>query len=588
MDTDKRVLVAIVLSIAVWLAYEAFLAPPRQAPLPPASGPAQQETAAVPPASPAGLKNPPAALAPAPDTGHMQEPGDAKTVTVHNSLYRMQITDTQAAIASMRLYNYKETLPPPALIAWFRKTFNLGGADLTDRADNHKELIELAPIDILPGAASFVYPDGTLARIDGWRAATDAPVIDAGTSPAQLVFSGTDRTMLQFTKRFEFYPDEYRIAFDLVVANASGQTIEGSPLLEWTAKRPEESGGGFFSGGSLNQHRFSYLIKEHAKKKDLQDIEEEIIIEGTETGWAAVEKKYFISALIPLSKRPAQLRLAGSGRIVSCKLVYPYIQLAPGQSETYRFSLYLGPRDIDILRAQNCSLERTIDLGWFDIIAKPLLLTLKFFNRFLHNYGLSIILLTIVIKILFWPLTNKSFKSMQGMKELQPEINALKEKHKDNREEFARQQMELFRRYKVNPLGGCLPMLLQIPVFIALYRALMDSIELRHATFIPFWINDLSAKDPTYIAPIVMGASMFLQQKMTPTTVDPSQARIMMFMPVIFTFMFLNFPSGLVIYWLVNNLISIAQQVYINRKHSHSGGKQCAPSTSKQKQPKKQ
>jgi len=273
---------------------------------------------------------------------------------------------------------------------------------------------------------------------------------------------------------------------------------------------------------------------------------------------------------------------------VSYKLIYPYLRLSPGESQTLKFSLYIGPRDIDILELQNAQLERTIDFGWFDIISKPLLLTLKFLNGFLHNWGVSIIVLTILIKILFWPLTNKSFKSMKGMQKLQPEIKELKEKHKDNKEEFAKQQMALFKRYKVNPLGGCLPMVLQIPVFIALYRALMDSIELRHAAFIPFWINDLAAKDPTYIAPLVMGASMFLQQKMTPTTVDPAQAKIMMFMPVMFTVMFLNFPSGLVIYWLINNLISIAQQVYINKKPSDAGGTQCSPLTSKQNQKKKQ
>jgi len=584
MNTDKRVLVAIVLSIAVWLLYEAFLAPPRVMPPRPVDQPMQQQPAMEPAPAPTRAPDAPMAVEQEP-----QAPaGPARTITVKNSLYRMRFTDTTAGISSMRLFNYKETLPPPALIKWIRSTFNLKGARESIRADNYKELNDLDPSDPLPVIASFVYPNGSLARVEGWQAGKGPGELDAMEHPAQLSFSGIDRNMLQFTKRFKFLPADYRIALDMVITNTSSGSIEGNPFIEWTARRPEESGGGFFSGRSMAAPRISYLIKDSVKKKDLKDIHDEIIIDGTDLAWAAVEQKYFISAIIPENTRPVQLRLSGGDRIVSCKLVLPYMQLAPGQTETFTFSLYLGPRDIDIMQQQQCNLERTIDLGWFDIIAKPLLLSLKFFNRFLHNYGLSIILLTIVIKILFWPLTNKSFKSMQGMKELQPEINALKEKYKDNREEFARQQMDLFRRYKVNPLGGCLPMLLQIPVFIALYRALMDSIELRHANFITFWINDLSAKDPTYIAPLIMGASMFLQQKMTPTSVDPSQARIMMFMPVIFTFMFLNFPSGLVIYWLVNNLISIAQQVYINKKHSHSGGKQCTPSTLKPKQPKKQ
>ncbi len=267
--------------------------------------------------------------------------------------------------------------------------------------------------------------------------------------------------------------------------------------------------------------------------------------------------------------------------------MYPFISLNPGEEKTYSFFLYIGPKDIDILSSQNALLEKTINFGWFDIIAKPLLLSLKFFYKYIGNYGLAIILITIIIKILFWPLANKSFKSMKGMQSIQPEIAKLKEKYKDNKEEFAKQQMALYKQYNVNPLGGCLPMLLQIPVFISLYRVLADSIELRHADFISFWINDLSAKDPTYIAPLLMGASMFLQQKMTPSAADPTQAKMMMFMPLIFTVMFLSFPSGLVIYWLLNNVLSIAQQLYINKKSNVPGGNECSPSKPKQKQSKK-
>ncbi len=588
MNTDKRVLIAILLSIAVWLLYESFLAPPR--PVQPPGEPARTQENALP--EPATL---PARVQDTALTGSIptQPPTAAQTpagraIAIDNSLYHATLSEAQAAITSVKLFSYKETLPPPSLIAWIRTTFKLRGNSHSMRTDNLKELINLDPTDPLPLTTSMVYPNGTLAAVSGWRADTDSTQLNAQTRPVNLVFNGSDQNRLQFSKRFEFHPDDYRISFDMVITNTTAVAVEGNPFLEWTARRPEKPSGGLFNTSSQGAPRFAYLIKDNTEKKDLHDIKEEIIIQGDEVSWTAIEEKYFISALIPQEQRPAQVRLSAGDRMISCKLVYPYLQLAPGQSHVYRFALYMGPRDVDILHSQGAGLERAIDFGWFDIIAKPLLLTLKFFNGFLHNYGLSIILLTILIKILFWPLTNKSFKSMKGMQKLQPEIAILKEKYKDNREEFARQQMELFKRYKVNPLGGCLPMLLQIPVFIALYRALMDSIELRHANFISFWINDLSAKDPTYIAPIIMGASMFLQQKMTPTTLDPAQARIMMFMPIIFTVMFLNFPAGLVIYWLVNNLISIAQQVYINKKHTDAGGVQCSPSTLKQKQPKKQ
>jgi YidC/Oxa1 family membrane protein insertase len=566
MNTDKRVLIAIVLSLAVWLMYESFLAPPRTAP--PAPGPAQtQERPAIETASlPAGVPQT-KLTSTIPEILTAQQPTEpGRIITVYNGLYRMSLAGAQAVITSISLLNYKESLPPPALTAWIRKTFKLSNDEKNNGPDNFKEMIDLSLPDALPINTSFVYPNGTVASVTGWHVGSDTDEISAQDRPEHLVFSGVDQNSMQFEKKFEFRPDEYKIIFDMVITNTSLGTLEGNPFLEWTTKLPEKSGGGMFSSSGQSAPRFTYLIKDNIEKKNLADIEEEIIIQGDDVAWTAIEEKYFISAVIPETLRPAQIRLSASERIVSYKLVYPYLRLSPGESQSFKFALYIGPRDSAILQEQNAQLERTIDFGWFDIISKPLLLTLKFLNGFLHNWGISIIVLTIFIKLLFWPLTNKSFKSMKGMQNIQPEIKALKEKHKDNKEEFAKQQMALFKLHKVNPLGGCLPMVLQIPVFIALYRALMDSIELRHAAFIPFWINDLAAKDPTYIAPLIMGASMFLQQKMTPTTVDPSQAKIMMFMPVIFTVMFLNFPAGLVIYWLVNNLISIAQQMYINKK----------------------
>jgi YidC/Oxa1 family membrane protein insertase len=196
-----------------------------------------------------------------------------------------------------------------------------------------------------------------------------------------------------------------------------------------------------------------------------------------------------------------------------------------------------------------------------------MLFILKLFYKLIPNYGIAIIILSVGIKAIFWPLTHKSQKSMKEMQKIQPKLAEIKEKYKNNKEEQQRKTLEIYRTHKVNPLGGCLPILIQLPVFFALYRVLLNSIELRHAPFISFWINDLSSKDYSYISPILMGASMFIQQKMTPTTADPVQAKMMLLMPIVFTFMFLSFPSGLVIYWLITNVLSIVQQYYIN-KHS--------------------
>jgi YidC/Oxa1 family membrane protein insertase len=241
--------------------------------------------------------------------------------------------------------------------------------------------------------------------------------------------------------------------------------------------------------------------------------------------------------------------------------------------------LYFGPKKSDILAGLNVKAEKIVDFGWFDVIAKPLIMGLNLSNKVTHNYGIDIILLTILIKIIFYPLSVKSYKSMKEMQKLQPQIAKLKEKYKDDKQKLNQEMMEIYKRKGVNPMGGCLPMIIQIPVFFALYKALSGAIELRHAPFM-FWINDLSAPEdlfsftvmgftiPIRILPLIMGITQMIQQKMTPTSVDPMQEKMMLFMPIFFTFLFWGFPSGLVLYWLVNNVISIGQQYYINKKVS--------------------
>jgi YidC/Oxa1 family membrane protein insertase len=252
-------------------------------------------------------------------------------------------------------------------------------------------------------------------------------------------------------------------------------------------------------------------------------------------------------------------------------------QIESGKEKTIRLKLYLGPKDLAFLKQADHDLASAVDYGWFDFLAKPMLYALKWLYKYTHNYGVAIILITVIIKIVFWPLTHKSYKSMQGMKKLQPKMNALREKYKDNREKLNEELMALYKTYKVNPMGGCLPMVLQIPVFFALYRMLYSSVDLLHQPFM-LWVNDLTSPDRLNVGfaipyvgglpvlTLLMGASMFLQQKMTPSTGDPRQEKMMLMMPVIFTVMFINFPSGLVLYWLVNNILSIAQQYLINRQ----------------------
>jgi YidC/Oxa1 family membrane protein insertase len=252
-----------------------------------------------------------------------------------------------------------------------------------------------------------------------------------------------------------------------------------------------------------------------------------------------------------------------------------------GKPGVNSFILYAGPKEYDILKTLNVGLEHIIDFGFFSILAVPLFWLLKLFYGLIGNYGWAIMLLTIVTRIPFIPLINKSQKSMKKMQEVQPRMAEIKEKYKKDPQRMQKEMMEIYKTHKVNPLGGCLPMLLQIPVFFALYKILLITIELRSAPFM-LWIKDLSAPDTLFghlpaalpliggfavgPLPIVMGATMIIQQKMTPSSLDPAQNKMMMFMPVIFTFLFLNFASGLVLYWLVNNIFSITQQFYVNRK----------------------
>ena len=235
------------------------------------------------------------------------------------------------------------------------------------------------------------------------------------------------------------------------------------------------------------------------------------------------------------------------------------------------------PNKVSLLKQLNIGAEKIVDFGWFDIIAKPMLWGMNWADTFTHNYGIDIILLTVLIKLIFYPLSVKSYKSMKEMQKMQPIVAKLKEKYKDDKEKLNKEMMEIYKTKGVNPLGGCLPMVIQIPVFFALYRVLMGAIEFRHAPFV-FWIKDLASPEnlftlsvagfslPLRVLPLIMGITMVIQQKMQPTSVDPMQEKMMLFMPVVFTFLFWGFPTGLVLYWLVNNVISIGQQYYINKQ----------------------
>ncbi len=272
--------------------------------------------------------------------------------------------------------------------------------------------------------------------------------------------------------------------------------------------------------------------------------------------WISQEDKYFFAAIVPKSRlEEAKVWRSNGDALIALRM--------PAGVNNYL--VYAGPKEYDTLQKLGVGLEYIVDFGFFSFLAVPLFWILKLFYSAFQNYGVAIIFLTILVRIPFIPLINKGQKSMKKLQDIQPKMAEIKEKYKKDPQKMQKELMELYKKNKVNPMGGCLPMLLQIPVFFALYKVLLIAIELRGAPFV-LWIHDLSIKDPYYILPIVMGLTMVIQQKMTPSTMEPMQQKIMMLMPVVFTFLFLTFPSGLVLYWLVNNVLSIAQQLYVNKK----------------------
>ena len=306
---------------------------------------------------------------------------------------------------------------------------------------------------------------------------------------------------------------------------------------------------------------------------DLEDLN--IGLQEEAVRWGSIQSNFFMAAVIPSAE--SSMKAQFKDGVYRIALNTPQLTLNTTQPLELSSKYYFGPKKKDTLAVANADLDAAM-YKYFKFIAEPMIMFLSFLYKYLGNYGLAIIALTLIIKVILWPLSRKSYKSMEKMRQLQPMIKKIQEKHKDDKQQASAETMRLYKTYKVNPAGGCLPMLMQIPIFIGLYQGLLNAVELRHApfiTYLPFthkiWLADLSAMDPFYITPIVMGASMFLTQKMSPPMGDPTQAKVMMFMPVIFTFLFINFPSGLVVYWLVNNVFSLGQQWFTMRKKKGKG-----------------
>ncbi len=524
---EKRALIAIVLSVVILFAWQFFMPkPPHRA---------QKQTQEEQAAKATGPQAPAGAGQGAP-VGSPQAPGGLQTparlVTVDTSKMRVVLGNLGGGVTSIRLKEYKETV---------------GGAE-------HKELVQdISPYQYFP----------VISRITAGKTVDDAQPFTSDKSgditvadrPETVVLTGTLSDGTKVKKTYTFFPDAY--SFNLNVetegTDGAGETLADFAVMSMKEKSSYTFRGPFiYTGTSLQQ------IK--APEKGVNA--------GDAYGYAGFDEGYFSFIFKPRGT-PPNLLVTEVGKTPVDRVLLTKNSLDG--------ALYFVPNKIFLLKGLDIDADKIVNFGWFDVIAKPMLWGMNYSDRFTRNYGIDIILLTLLIKIIFYPLSVKSYKSMKNMQKLQPKIAQLREKYKDDKEKLNQEMMGIYKKEGINPLGGCLPMVIQIPVFFALYRVLMSAIEFRHAPFM-LWINDLAAPENLYtlhvadfalplrILPLIMGITMVIQQKMTPTGGDPMQAKMMMFMPIFFTFLFWGFPTGLVLYWLVNNVVSIGQQHYINRQ----------------------
>jgi len=481
----------------------------------------------------------------------------ARIITVNTPLYSVKISEKGAIFKSYVLKKYREAVEKDSPYKEIIVKKNKEGSLILRLEENSVKGIE---------KALFI-------------SNLNEDTINLVNEKRKVSFTWESPEGIVFEKVFSFSPEEYTIGLNINIKNGSGQAFYDKINLSLIKYFKEEKAMYGFEGPSA-------LINNKLEQIKIKKIEDKSIFSGT-FKWIALQDRYFMSSILPENNEDVHegiMRLLFKDNILEAHYILPEIRVNPGTQKKIEYKIFFGPKSMKVLKKTGHSLEKAIDFGMFDILAKPCLWIMNFLHdNVIHNYGIAIIILTMFTKILLWPLGAKSYKSMGEMKKIQPLMAEIKEKYKNDKKKMNAEVMGLYKTYKINPLGGCLPMVVQIPVFFALYRMLYEAIELRHAPFF-LWINDLSAPDrlfsfdfsiPFMQAPygipvltIIMGASMLLQQKMSPPMGDAAQAKMMMFMPIIFTVIFINFSSGLVLYWLVNNVLSMAQQHYITKKNA--------------------
>lgn len=440
------------------------------------------------------------------------------------------------------------------------------------------------PITILQDSASSpYYSQSGLTNVGEvtYRAQQNRYEMAEGGDTLTVTLEGEADNGLKLIKTFTFTRGSYAVAMHYTIKNSGREKWNGSLYTQLVRALPDVKDHKFYArsynGGSISSPEIPYQ-KVTYKAMNKANINKTAI-----GGWAAMQQHYFLSAWIPATQQQSNHFYSRSNNdIYTLGFVSPQISVAAGQAVTTTATLYVGPEIARDLKKLAPNLERTIDYGWLFWISVVLFWLMEMVHWVVGNWGWSIVITTVIIKFILYPLSATSFRSMARMRELQPKMQQLKERHAGDRQAMSRATMELYRKEKINPLGGCLPMLIQIPIFIALYYVIIESVQLRQAPFI-FWIHDLAIKDPYYVLPILMGLSMLVQQKLTPSSPDPAQAKMMMFIPVVFTVFFVNFPAGLTLYWLVNNCVQILQQYYVSKTFDSHKEKKARKAKNKKK-----
>ncbi|MHB0818053.1 membrane protein insertase YidC [Stutzerimonas stutzeri] len=430
------------------------------------------------------------------------------------------------------------------------------------------------PFQLFERSAERIYEAQSGLIGDGPDKASGRPLYSSEQQQYQLA-EGQDRLVVDLTysedgidyiKRFSFDRGTYNLEVRYLIDNRSEKPWSGIMFGQLKRDSSGDPSSSTATGTATYLGAALWTKDEPYTKVSMGDMDDKNFRATVEGGWIAWLQHYFVTAWIPSPDQTNQVqtRKDSQGNYI-IGFTGSAIAVAPGSQGEIAATLYAGPKDQDRLEELSPGLRLTVDYGFLWFLAQPIFWLLSAIHTLLGNWGWSIIVLTIIIKLIFFPLSAASYRSMARMRAVAPKMQALKEQHGDDRQKMSQAMMELYKKEKINPLGGCLPILVQMPVFLALYWVLLESVEMRQAPWM-FWITDLSIKDPFFILPIIMGATMFIQQQLNPTPPDPMQAKVMKLLPIIFTFFFLWFPAGLVLYWVVNNVLSIAQQWYITRK----------------------